>query len=83
MMGQHDEARSAIEPYLSRHPSDREALLVAIRVLYEARLVGRSVATPEQDRGRVGRYAEAYAAANGPHLAVVSQLAEFAAQEEP
>ena len=83
MVGQHDEALSTIEPYLSRHSSDHEALLVAIQALYEARLAGRSVATPEQDRESVGRYAEAYAAANGPHLALVSKLEKVVAQEQP
>ena len=83
MAGQHDEALSTIEPYLSRHPSDHEALLVAIQALYEARLAGRSVTTPEQDRESVGRYAAAYADANGPHLALVSKWEEFVAQAEP
>ena len=83
MAGQHDEALSTIEPYLSRHASDHEALLIAIQALYETRLAGRSVATPEQDRESVGRYADAYAAANGPHLALVAKLEKFVAQQDP
>ena len=80
-IGQHDEALSTIEPYLSRHASDHEALLVAIQAIYEARLAGHVVVSAEQDRERLRRYADAYAAANGPHQALVSSYLTRASTE--
>ena len=80
-IGQHDEALSTIEPYLPRHASDHEALLVAIQAIYEARLAGHVVVSAEQDRERLRRYADAYAAANGPHQALVSSYLTRASTE--
>ena len=78
---QHDQALSTIEPYLPRHASDHEALLVAIQAIYEAHLAGHAVVSAEQDRERLRRYAEAYAAANGPHQALVSSYLTRASTE--
>ena len=80
-IGQHDEALSTIEPYLPRHASDHEALLVAIQAIYEAHLAGHVVVSAEQDRERLRRYADAYAAANGPHQALVSSYLTRASTE--
>ena len=80
-IGQHDEALSTIEPYLPRHASDHEALLVAIQAIYEAHLAGHAVVSAEQDRERLRRYADAYAAANGPHQALVSSYLTRASTE--
>ena len=80
-IGQHDEALSTIEPYLPRHASDHEALLVAIQAIYEAHLAGHAVVSAEQDHERLRRYADAYAAANGPHQALVSSYLTRASAE--
>ena len=80
-IGQHDEALSTIEPYLPRHASDHEALLIAIQAIYEAHLAGHAVVSAEQDRERLRRYADAYAAANGPHQALVSSYLTRASTE--
>ena len=80
-IGQHDEALSTIEPYLPRHASDHEALLIAIQAIYGAHLAGHAVASAEQDRERLRRYADAYAAANGPHQALVSSYLTRASTE--
>ena len=80
-VGQHDEALSTIEPYLPRHASDHEALLVAIQAIYEAHLAGHAVVGAEPDRERLRRYADAYAAANGPYQALVSSYLTRASTE--
>ena len=80
-IGQHDEALSTIEPYLPRHASDHEALLVAIQAIYEAHLAGYVVVSAEQDRERLRRYADTYAAANGPHQTLVSSYLTRASTE--
>ena len=69
---QHRDALESIEPYIARHPDDAEALLVAMHAIYASHLAEEPVLTETEARDRMGHYAEAYAAANGPHVAVVA-----------
>ena len=67
------DALRVLDPYLARHPDDHERLFLALRTLYEARAAGRNIGTPDEDRERFLRYAEAYAAAKGPQLPLVEE----------
>ena len=62
------------ELYIARHPGDHEALLVTVHAIYAARVEGRPLLGGNQDRERMVTYARAYAAAKGPHEALVGWL---------
>lgn len=79
MAGRAADAVRILDPYLARHPDDHEQLFVMLRAIYEARNAGVSIETPEKDRERFVRYAEAYAAAGGPHQALVERWRKFLA----
>lgn len=76
--GQHEAALETVEPYLIKHPSDHEALLVAVHSLYAQQEIGGLVMTPG-DRTRMAKYAEAYLMSDGPNAAIVSTWAELVA----
>ena len=67
------EAMKVLDPYLAAHPADTDRLYLALRALYEARSSGRTLTSADADRALFVRYAEAYAAAKGPQLALVEQ----------
>jgi VWFA-related protein len=74
MMGSRQrDALPVLDGYLTRHPDDTERLFLALRALYEARAAGRPVGSPDEDRAKFIRYADAYAAAKGPQLPLVEQ----------
>jgi VWFA-related protein len=75
--GRPAEALTALDAYLSRHPTDHERLLVAMRVIYEVRSRGASIGTPAEDRARFNRYASAYTAAAGPQQGTVDLWKKF------
>jgi VWFA-related protein len=77
MAGRGSDAVKTLDPYLSRHPDDHEQLFVMLRAIYEARNAGVSIETPEKDRDRFIRYAQAYGAAGGPHHALVERWKKF------
>jgi tetratricopeptide (TPR) repeat protein len=74
---QHKDALATVEPYLARHPGDHEALLVAVHAIYAARLAGQPLLGGDQDLERMAAYSRAYAAAKGPHEALVRSWAAF------
>ena len=67
------EAMKVLDPYLAAHPADTDRLYLALRALYEARSSGRTLTSADADRALFVRYADAYAAAKGPQLALVEQ----------
>jgi VWFA-related protein len=73
---QHKEALAAIEPYLVRHPADHEAFLIAAHAIYASNVLGQPLASGE-DSERLTKYARAYAAAKGPHAALVGTWADY------
>ncbi len=77
MAGQPADAIRILDPYLTRHPEDHEKLFLVLRAIYEAKNAGRSVGTPERDRDTFARYAAAYAAAGGPHQALVERWKRY------
>ena len=75
--GKHAEALNVVQPYLDAHPADQEWLFLAMRALYEARTAKRVIETPEADKARFIKYADAYAAAKGPQQALVDQWRKY------
>jgi tetratricopeptide (TPR) repeat protein len=71
------DAMKVLLPYLATHPSDHERILLVLRAIYEARSAGRPIATVEADRALFMRYADAYTAANGPQLPLVTQWRRY------
>ena len=63
--GQPVDAVRTLEPYLARHPGDAARLLLAMRMLYEARSLGVAVESITADREHFARYAAAYQQAGG------------------
>ena len=74
---QHKDALATVEPYIVNHPGDHEALLVAVHAIYTAHLAGQPLLGGDADRERMAIYSRAYAAAKGPHAALVSSWAAF------
>ena len=76
-LGLHAQAYPIITPFLERNPSDADALLIALQALYQARVEGRTIDTPEQDKAQAAAYARAYTATKGPQSALVEKWADF------
>jgi VWFA-related protein len=72
MSGQPAEAVRTLDPYLTRQPADHERLLLALRMLFEARSLGKAVDSVPADRERFARYAAAYQQAGGKELETVA-----------
>jgi VWFA-related protein len=68
MAGQPAEAVTIIEGYLSRRPDDADRRLLVLRLLYEARILGRPLASAQGDRDRFLRHFAVYEKMNGPKL---------------
>ncbi len=77
---QHADALAIVQPYLDRHPTDPDALLVAVHAVYSARLAGQPLLGPDQEKARAATWAHAYSAAKGPHDALVATWADFVAR---
>jgi VWFA-related protein len=77
---QHKEALATIEPYLPGHPSDHEAILIALHAIYASAVLGQPLLEGTQNRDRITMYAAAYATAKGPHAALITTWADFVAK---
>jgi predicted Zn-dependent protease len=75
--GKPADALRVLLPYLDAHPADQEWLFLAMRALYEARTAKRVIETPDADKARFIKYADAYAAAKGPQQALVDQWRKY------
>ncbi len=71
--GQAADALKVLEPYLEKHAADQDGLMLAMRLLYEARSANRPIDSVENDRAKFNRYFDAYARTNGPQLALARQ----------
>jgi tetratricopeptide (TPR) repeat protein len=76
-LGLHEQAYPTIVPFLDRNPKDADALMIALHALYQVRVEGKTLGSPEEDRARAATYARAYADAKGPQLALVEKWADF------
>jgi tetratricopeptide (TPR) repeat protein len=62
-----------LDPYLTRHPDDTDQLLLAMRLIYEAKSASKPIESADADRARFHKYFDAYSRANGPELAQARQ----------
>jgi VWFA-related protein len=79
--GKQADAMKIVQPYVDAHPADPDWLMLGLRALYEAKAARKAIETPEADKARFTRYADAYAAAKGPQQALVDQWRRFFAEQ--
>ena len=73
---EYGEALAVIEPYVERHPTDHEALLLALATMFSGH-VGASAPLDGEALERMRAYADAYRTAEGPHLRLVFDWVRF------
>jgi VWFA-related protein len=66
--GQPDQAVKTLDGYLTRHPDDADRRLLVMRLLYEARVLGRPLESAAADRALFLRHFGAYEKMNGASL---------------
>jgi tetratricopeptide (TPR) repeat protein len=71
------EAMALLDGYIGRHPDDADALLLALRLLFEARSAGGWIASAADDAASARRYADLYRAAGGSNMALVTRWVAF------
>jgi VWFA-related protein len=71
--GQSADALKVLDPYLEKHAADQDRLMLAMRLLYEAKSANRPIDSVENDRAKFNRYFAAYEKSNGPQLALARQ----------
>jgi VWFA-related protein len=71
------EAIALLDGYIARHPSDANALLLGLRLLYDARSAGERISSAADDSDLARRYADLYKAASGPNQALVDRWVAF------
>ena len=70
------EALAVIEPYVERHPTDHEVLLLALVTMFSGHVDG-SAPLDGDSLVRMGAYADAYGTAEGPHVGLVFDWVRF------
>ena len=65
------DAIRTLDGYLGRHPDDHERLLLAMRLIYEARAAGRVIESADADRARFLKFFDAYGKSAGRERALV------------
>jgi len=77
------EAIALLDGYIARHPSDANALLLALRLLYDARSAGGRISSAADDIELARRYADLYKAAAGANQALVDRWVAFISTRRP
>jgi tetratricopeptide (TPR) repeat protein len=75
-----DQAVEILVPYIERHPADTAALVLAVRLLYDAHTSGTAATSPARDRELAAKFAALYRAASGPQAALVDRWVAFVKQ---
>ena len=73
------EALSLLDGHFVSHGDDSHALMLALRLLYEARSAGGRIFSASEDAERARRYADLYRATGGPSQALVDRWVTFIA----
>jgi VWFA-related protein len=73
----HADALATVAPFLSEHPNDEEALLVALHAIYAAHVAGQPLLPAADERARMEQYGRAYTAAKGRHVDLVRTWVAF------
>jgi hypothetical protein len=71
------EAMALLDGHIVLHPSDADALMLALRLLYDARAAGGRIASAEDDIASARRYAELYKAAAGANQALIDRWVRY------
>jgi tetratricopeptide (TPR) repeat protein len=82
-VGQHEQAYATVTPFLTRNPSDADALMVALQAIYQVHAEGKAIETAEQDIANAEKYAHVYALTGGPNQALVEKWLQFLAAAQP
>ena len=80
VVGEATEGREAVrtlERYLEEEQEDRDAYLYAVQWIYTVHAGGAVVHNRAEDVKRAREYADAYASARGPQLALVRQWVDY------
>jgi len=80
LLQRRDQAIELLVSYLDRHPADTAALVLAVRLLYDAHASGTAATSPARDRDLAAKFAALYRAANGPHAPLVDRWVAFVQQ---
>jgi VWFA-related protein len=80
--GKGREAVRTLERYLEERQDDRDAYFYAVQWIYTVHAGGALVHTRAEDLKRAHEYADAYARANGPQLALVKQWIQYLDDEK-
>ena len=75
-----DQAIESLVPYIERHPADTTALVLAVRLLFDAHAAGKAATSPSRDRELAVKFAALSRAANGAEAALVDRWAAFVQQ---
>ncbi|MBI2834901.1 MAG: VWA domain-containing protein [Acidobacteria bacterium] len=81
IVGDGVQALEHFDRYLASSPQDQAVLFAASRIIYEAHASGGVITTFEQDRHRLTKYAQSYAATRGPHQPLVAEWLKFVAPD--
>lgn len=81
MMGKQQESYDLLEVYLAKNPDDLDAEFLAMRLLFEAYMDGRTFDSTLEDRRQLRRHASAYMSAGGPQGRIVTKWLAFLEQE--
>lgn len=71
--GQAADALKVLDPYLIKHADDQDRLMLAMRLIYEAKSAGKPIDTVENDRARFGRYYASYEKIGGAQLSLAAE----------
>ncbi len=71
--GQAADALKMLDPYLTKHPADQDRLMLAMRLIYEAKSGGNAIESADADRARFNRYFAAYDKTGGPQLPLAAE----------
>ena len=77
LAGKDGEALATIGSYIEQHPKDNQALFLAMRLIYEGRVAGRSARTAAEDAQAITEYARLYQTAKGTHQEMVDTWVKF------
>jgi VWFA-related protein len=74
------EAMVLLDGHIVLNPKDADALLLALRLLYDARAEGGRITSADDDIALARRYAELYKAAGGANQALVERWVRYIAE---
>lgn len=77
MDGRPGEALDVLDTYFTRHSDDAERLVLAMRMIYDARSANQPIQTVDADRARFTKYYDAYSKISGVDMTQVQRWKTF------